>query len=117
MIATTEKKIAVRKAPTEKANTYEEGFTTIGSDGVEFVVKIDKNGIKRWMKVKKENAEPKRASSKKEQETFYEAPEKIKRAYKKKTVMVEQGTQTDVPETPKKAPATPKKAPATPKKA
>jgi hypothetical protein len=114
MIATTEKKIAVRKAPTEKANTYEEGFATIGSDGIEFVVKADKNGIKRWMKVKKDNAEPKHTSSKKEHETFYEAPEKTKRAYnKKKPVMAEQGTQTDVPETRKKAP----KMPAAPKKA
>lgn len=43
-----------RKAPPEKADTYDEGFTTIGCDNLKYIVKVDKNNIKRWMKMKKE---------------------------------------------------------------
>ena len=67
----TEKKIVIRKAPTEKASTYETGFIATGSDNENYIVTEVKNGFKRWMKAK-ENVEP---------EVI-----KPKRTYKKKVV-------------------------------
>lgn len=52
MPATNEKKIAIRKAPIDKANTYDEGYISKGSDDMMYVVKSDKKGIKRWQKMK-----------------------------------------------------------------
>ena len=107
MIATAEKKIVVRKAPAEKASTYEEGFIVAGTDGAMYVVKGYDNGIKRWIKVKKENVEAPKTPT--------------KRSYNKKSkpVMMEQETQTEeiTQETPKKtAPKKERKAPSAPKK-
>lgn len=111
MIAITEKKLVIRKAPIEKAGTYDVGFVAKGSDDIDYVVVADKKNFKRWMKVKKETPTPKRVYTKKpkiEEETpqpnvempdktqVVEVPEpKIKRTCKKKPVFVEQGTQTD----------------------
>ena len=75
MATTTEKKIAIRKAPIEKAKTYDVGFITIGEDKQKYIVTVDKNNSKRWMKTKTEV------------EVFFEAPEIVvepKRTYKKK---------------------------------
>ena len=61
MIANTEKKIVIRKAPVEKANTYEIGFIATGSDNEKYIVTEMKNGFKRWTKMKApevENVEP-----------------------------------------------------------
>ena len=78
----TEKKIAIRKAPTEKASTYETGFIATGSDNEKYIVTEVKNGFKRWIKAK-ENVEP----------VVIVEPEpeviKPKRTYKKKVVIVE----------------------------
>ena len=83
MVANTEKKLVIRKAPTEKASTYENGFIATGSDNENYIVTEMKNGFKRWMKMKAEveNVEP---------EVIVE--EKPKRIYKKKEpeVIVEQ---------------------------
>ena len=108
MIATAEKKIVVRKAPAEKASTYEEGFIVAGTDGAMYVVKGYDNGIKRWFKVKKEK-----------EETFHEASQTpTKRAYNKKykPVMVDSETQTEEITPKKTAPKKERKAPAAPKK-
>ena len=107
MVATTEKKIAIRKAPVEKAGTYEEGFIATGSDDLKYIVTVDKNNIKRWMKMKTETEKPKRTYKKKVVEVVepeptpivepepiveptveQEKPEKPKRTYKKKVVEV-----------------------------
>lgn len=118
MIATTEKKIAIRKAPVEKAGTYDEGYVAKGTDDIDYVVVADKKGIKRWMKVKKENVaseepptteeKPKRIYKKKakeeeqpqppveEEKPTVEEPPKPKRTYKKKAkVEVEPPVQPD----------------------
>jgi hypothetical protein len=50
----TQKKIIVRLAPSEKANTYEEGFIKKGQNGMDFIVKMDKKGVRRWMKMEPE---------------------------------------------------------------
>jgi hypothetical protein len=47
---TTQKKIVTHKAPTEKASTYDEGYTMDGSDGVTYIVNADENVAKRWIK-------------------------------------------------------------------
>lgn len=126
-----EKKIAIRKAPAEKANTYEEGFIAIGSDNNKYIVTVDKNNFKRWSKVPTTEKmvfyeapeiiveKPKRAYKKKTPTTeiVVEAPVKPKRAYKKKPKFAEQGTQTDeevvcTPTKPKKE----RKIPDTPRK-
>ena len=144
MIANTEKKIAIRKAPVEKANTYETGFIATGSDNEKYIVTEMKNGFKRWMKMKApevENVEPvvvvepepevvvekpKRTYKKKVVEPEPEVVvEKPKRTYKKKVVepeskkqCCEQETQTDEEEvimTPTK-PKKERKVPDAPKK-
>jgi len=77
MIANTEKKIVIRKAPVEKASTYEIGFIATGSDNEKYIVTEMKNGFKRWTKMK---VEP-------EKEVVVEPePVKPKRSYKKKVV-------------------------------
>jgi hypothetical protein len=79
MIANTEKKIVIRKAPVEKANIYETGFIATGSDNEKYIVTEMKNGFKRWTKMKApevENVEP-------EPEVIVAKP---KRSYKKKVV-------------------------------
>jgi hypothetical protein len=43
--------MATRKAPMEKANTYDLGVQMAGSDGLMYEVKADKNGKLRWIKV------------------------------------------------------------------
>ena len=73
----TEKKLVIRKAPTEKASTYENGFIATGSDNENYIVTEVKNGFKRWMKAK-DNVEP--------VVIVEEKPEKPKRTYKKKVV-------------------------------
>ena len=73
----TEKKIVIRKAPIEKASTYETGFIATGSDNEKYIVTEVKNGFKRWMKAK-DNVEP--------VVIVEEKPEKPKRTYKKKVV-------------------------------
>jgi hypothetical protein len=79
MIANTEKKIVIRKAPVEKASTYEIGFIATGSDNEKYIVTEMKNGFKRWTKMK---VEP-------EKEVVVEPePVKPKRSYKKKTVSI-----------------------------
>jgi hypothetical protein len=57
------KKKSTRKAPAEKASAHDEGYQTDGSDGNPYIVKADKNGIKKWMKQKvtTEDEKPKRA--------------------------------------------------------
>ena len=144
MIANTEKKIVIRKAPVEKANTYETGFIATGSDNEKYIVTEMKNGFKRWMKMKApevENVEPvvvvepepevvvekpKRTYKKKVVEPEPEVVvEKPKRTYKKKVVepeskkqCCEQETQTDEEEvimTPTK-PKKERKVPDAPKK-
>jgi len=98
MVATTEKKIAIRKAPSQKANTYDEGFIAMGNDNNKYIVSVDKKSIKRWMKMKNVV------------EVFFEAPQqpeieiKPKRAYNKKVVKqyAEMGTQTDDIKKPRK---------------
>ena len=131
MIATTEKKIVIRKAPTEKASTYENGFIATGSDNEKYIVTEVKNGFKRWMKMKAEveNVEPvviveekpKRTYKKKvaekepEPEPIVEKePVKPKRTYKKKEPQhkkqcCEQGTQTGQQEEDMVTPTKPKK--------
>jgi hypothetical protein len=47
-----------RKAPAEKASTYDEGYTMYGLDGVAYVVKTYKNGVKRWIKKPSEEEKP-----------------------------------------------------------
>ena len=108
MIATTEKKIVIRKAPTEKASTYENGFIATGSDNENYIVTEMKNGFKRWMKMKAEveNVEP--------VVIVEEKPEKPKRTYKKKEPehkkqCCEQGTQTGQQEEDMVTPTKPKK--------
>jgi len=106
MIANTEKKIVIRKAPVEKASIYEIGFIATGSDNEKYIVTEMKNGFKRWMKMKAESevaivepeqvaivepvAKPKRSYKKKVVEPEPE-PEKVKpkRDYKKKVAIVE----------------------------
>ena len=43
-----EKKVAVRKAPLEHAKDYDEGYEMMGQDGKIHVIKMNKNGVKRW---------------------------------------------------------------------
>ena len=43
-------KPSTRKAPMEPASTFEVGMEKEGVDGVVYVVKVIKNGSKRWMK-------------------------------------------------------------------
>ena len=45
-----EKKVATRKVPADKASAHDEGYTMDGLDGVAYVVKAYKNGVKRWVK-------------------------------------------------------------------
>lgn len=47
--AKTEKKKPVRKAPTEPAKEYDEGYEMEGLDGRMHVVRVTKAGIKRWV--------------------------------------------------------------------
>jgi hypothetical protein len=85
MIAATEKKIVIRKAPVEKANIYETGFIATGSDNEKYIVTEMKNGFKRWMKMKVpevENVEPV-VIVEPEPEVIVAKP---KRSYKKKVV-------------------------------
>jgi hypothetical protein len=85
MIANTEKKIVIRKAPVEKASTYEIGFIATGSDNEKYIVTEMKNGFKRWMKMKApevENVEPV-VIVEPEPEVIVAKP---KRSYKKKIV-------------------------------
>jgi hypothetical protein len=56
-IAAIDKNIAflkniTRKAPSEKANTYEDGFIAMGKDNNKYIVSVNKNNVKRWTKVK-----------------------------------------------------------------
>lgn len=44
------KKKYVRKAPKESAKNYNEGDTKKGLDGNDWVIKVNKNGVKRWAK-------------------------------------------------------------------
>jgi hypothetical protein len=44
------KKATTRKAPAESATNFEEGTEKEGAEGVIYVVKVIKNGTKRWMK-------------------------------------------------------------------
>ena len=136
----TEKKLVIRKAPTEKASTYENGFIATGSDNENYIVTEVKNGFKRWMKMKAEveniEEKPKRIYKKKVLEPIVEPepepeviveekPEKPKRTYKKKEPehkkqCCEQGTQTeqqeqDIMVTPTK-PKKERKMPDAPKK-
>lgn len=46
------KKATTRKAPAESAKDFEEGTEKEGADGLMYVVKVIKNGTKRWMKKK-----------------------------------------------------------------
>lgn len=96
MVATTEKKIAIRKAPSEKANNYDEGFIAMGNDNNKYIVSVDKKSIKRWMKMKN----PVDVFFEAQQHVIIVEPEivvKPKRAYNKKVVKqyAEMGTQTD----------------------
>ena len=43
-----------RKAPKEKANNFDIGFQKEGGDGNMYEIVENKNGVKRWMKVKEE---------------------------------------------------------------
>jgi hypothetical protein len=45
-------KKAERKAPKEKANTFDEGHEMVGLDGMMYVVKATKAGVKKWVKAK-----------------------------------------------------------------
>lgn len=38
-----------RKAPVEKAKLYNDGYLACGSDGLAYIVKSVKNGVKRWL--------------------------------------------------------------------
>ena len=49
-----EKKKMTRKAPKEKANNFDIGFQKEGGDGNMYEIVENKNGVKRWMKVKEE---------------------------------------------------------------
>jgi hypothetical protein len=51
-MTTTEK---VSKMSVEKASAYDEGYTTDGSDGNHYVVKADKQGVKKWVKQKNDD--------------------------------------------------------------
>ena len=42
------KKVSVRKAPMEHAKDFEEGYEMLGQDGHVHIVKVAKNGVKRW---------------------------------------------------------------------
>jgi DNA polymerase III gamma/tau subunit len=98
-----DKKITIRKAPAEKANTYDEGYETDGMDGIKYVVKADKNGTKRWFKASssqvdsdsdsdpekkpvktKQEQEKKPVKTKKEQEQEQEKKPKEQDSEKKK---------------------------------
>lgn len=70
-----EKKIAIRKAPTEKANTHNEGYTSIGADdnmyivnidGIMYIVEADEKGIKWLQKVNPDKVKPEKPNAKRE---------------------------------------------------
>lgn len=72
---------AVRKAPAEKAGSFEEGYEKEGADGATYVVKADKNGTKKWMK---KTEEKKVVTSDDETKEAPVAEEKPKRKYTRK---------------------------------
>ena len=94
---TTQKK-SVRKAPTEPAKKHEEGFEKIGNDGNVYVVKIIKNGNKRWIKKKGQTTKKKTATKAKTQRKTKKktTKPKTKRKTKKKTASKKKKKSTDV---------------------
>lgn len=74
-------KASKRKAPMEKAKLYEEGEEKVGQDGEMYVVKSNKNGVKRWQK-KKVKTEKK---SKKKTEKKTKTKKKTEKKSDKKT--------------------------------
>jgi hypothetical protein len=51
--AAPKKPKAERKAPAESAKDYTEGDEMVGLDGNMYTIAVAKNGVQRWVKVKK----------------------------------------------------------------
>jgi hypothetical protein len=96
--ASIKKKYCGRKGPPYSASDCEEGDTEMGNDGNEYVVKADKNGTHRWVKVKsaekpkkpkkskKSSRKPKAKKPKEEADGDDAVVQKPKKSSKKKTI-------------------------------
>ena len=79
-----EKKKMTRKAPKEKANEFDMGFQKEGADGNMYEIVENKNGVKRWMKVKEDKEKVKKEKVKKEKKSMDGGDDNEKKEKKKR---------------------------------
>jgi|SaaInl5LU_22_DNA_1037371.scaffolds.fasta_scaffold09870_3 hypothetical protein len=81
-----EKKKMTRKAPKEKANNFDIGFQKEGADGNMYEIVENKNGVKKWMKVKEEkkNVKKEKKNVKKEKKSMDGGDDNEKKEKKEK---------------------------------